>query len=199
VVIRLRAGRRLKRLGWIVVSVGWGVSLFRTLALFVVATPGHGWASYGWVAGALISIAPALLLAILILALDTRTVWVVGALANALFILILNFGTLYLLSGTVQNWGIRLTHTDALLITLGNLTTAGTAGITPHSEFARLLITTQLAVDIPVTILLFGLLVARVGSFAVEWLSDERRMLDLVEAQSSALSVEPTDTGIDTG
>jgi hypothetical protein len=150
--------------------------------------------SRGSIASGIFLIATAVAIAVFLVTLEVNAWWGVGALAYALFVLILNFATWYLVSGSTRNWGVRLTHTDALLITLGNLTTAGTAGLTPQSEFARRLVVTQLAIDIPVTILLFGLFVTRIGNFAVEWVREERRMRGLAGAQSSTAPSEGQET-----
>jgi hypothetical protein len=56
-----------------------------------------------------------------------------------------------------------------LLVTLGTSTTAGTDGIIPHTEFARRLVTIQLGVDVLATIILLGLLVAKIAVRRSTW------------------------------
>jgi hypothetical protein len=77
--------------------------------------------------------------------------------------LIVSFATWYLSAGTRVNWNIRLSHTDALLVALGTFTTAGTNGITAETEYARRLITIQMAIGVVATIVLFGLLVSKMA------------------------------------
>lgn len=58
------------------------------------------------------------------------------------------FALFYYSAGTTHDWSHELTHTDALLIALGTLTTAGAPGMTPVSEYARRLMAIQMAVDL---------------------------------------------------
>ena len=84
-------------------------------------------------------------------------------LPDGIVLLVLNFSTWYASIGTTANWAPKLTRLDGLAVTLGTLTTAGAPGITPHSELARGLVTTQLVVDILAAIVLFGLFVGRLA------------------------------------
>jgi hypothetical protein len=89
--------------------------------------------------------------------------WPLVTTAMAILVLVGAFAGLYSSSGSRANWTQQLTRLDALQLSLGTLTTAGAPGITPRSELARALMTTQLFVDIFAAIVLFGLLVARLA------------------------------------
>ena len=95
----------------------------------------------------------------------TRSVWVVLYLAvHALSVLVADFAFIYWRSGTRANWGMPLSHIDALFLTIGTLTTAGTGGIGPHTEWARGMLTLQMTVDIVCVTLITGLVISRLSS-----------------------------------
>jgi hypothetical protein len=94
----------------------------------------------------------------------------IAVLGLAMYGLILNYATIYLDHGSAANWGVKLSHTDALYVTIGNFVTAGSPGIAPQTEFARRLVTAQYAIDIIATVALFGLLVARIADRRPDWL-----------------------------
>jgi hypothetical protein len=79
--------------------------------------------------------------------------------ANVLLLLVGDFARLYWTYGATTNWNLRLSRWDALYVAMGTLTTAGTGGIQPHSEFARRLLTAQMGVDLVVFTLLAGVVV----------------------------------------
>jgi len=54
-----------------------------------------------------------------------------------LTMLVCNFSFLYYQTGAEGHWSQKLTHLDALVLTFGTLTTAGTSDIQAHSEVAR--------------------------------------------------------------
>jgi Ion channel len=81
--------------------------------------------------------------------------------AHALSVLIADFAFIYWRGGTRANWGMPLSHIDALFLTIGTLTTAGTGGIAPHTEWARGMLTIQMTVDIVSVTLITGLVIAR--------------------------------------
>jgi len=90
----------------------------------------------------------------------------IAATLNAFVLLVGVFSTFYWGSGacakkTACNWSTGLSRRDAVLVALGNFTTAGTGGITPASEFARGLVALQLGLDIAVGVVLLGLLISR--------------------------------------
>jgi len=68
------------------------------------------------------------------------------------------FAIAYYGIGTRSNWNMRLSHLDAVLVSVGTLTTAGTGGITPKSELARGLLVSQMVADFVVVTLLIGLI-----------------------------------------
>lgn len=82
--------------------------------------------------------------------------------AVLLLILLISFVTwvfaslYYFLIGMAGNFNVPLSHVDAVFVALGTLSTAGTGGITAHSEVARGLLTVQMFVD-------FSLLAAAVA------------------------------------
>jgi hypothetical protein len=88
----------------------------------------------------------------------------VGIAVYAIAFLVGSFATCYLAYGTRANWSIQLSRLDALLVALGTFTTAGTSGITPHTEFARSFVTAQLCVGIIATVMVFGLLASRLAN-----------------------------------
>jgi len=83
---------------------------------------------------------------------------------NAVGALVGTFASAYVSYGTTRDWSSHLSRLDALMVSLGNFSTAGTAGITPRSELARALITSQYALDLVAGVVVVGLLVARLAS-----------------------------------
>jgi hypothetical protein len=81
-----------------------------------------------------------------------------------LFAVIADYSFFYYTCGAEQNWSIRLTHLDALFITFGTLTTAGTGDIHPRTELARGLMMSQMIVDILTVTVMATLLLARLGA-----------------------------------
>jgi hypothetical protein len=78
-----------------------------------------------------------------------RNPWFAGTIALLLAsVIISQFALFYYASGTANNWSKELRRSDALLIALGTLTTAGTDGVTAKSEYARRLLIVQMTVDI---------------------------------------------------
>jgi len=71
------------------------------------------------------------------------------------------FASLYLGSGSPNDWSRRLSQLDAVTLALGTFTTAGTFGVTPVSQTARGLVTLQMGIDLVATLVIFGLLAAR--------------------------------------
>ena len=74
----------------------------------------------------------------------------VEALAISLPLFLLLFSSTYVAIAAVSadNFGQKLTHTDALYFTVTVFTTVGFGDITPKSEAARLLVTGQMAADL---------------------------------------------------
>jgi hypothetical protein len=130
---------------------------------FLTITPGRSRTSAEIIVPAVVEIVAALLVAAWVIRRYRSLAWVLVTTLNAIVLLVVEFSTWYVSSGTTANWSPRLTRLDALALTIGTLTTAGAPGITPHSELARRLITVQLAVDILAAIVLFGLLVGRLA------------------------------------
>ena len=90
--------------------------------------------------------------------------WAVASVVNGVLLVVIQFANWYVSFGNIANWNRPLTRIDALQLSLGQLTTAGAPGITPTSELARRLMTTQLGVDILVAVVLFGLFVDRLAT-----------------------------------
>lgn len=82
---------------------------------------------------------------------------------HALSVLVADFAAIYWRSGTRANWGMALTHLDAVFLTVGTLTTAGASGISPHTEWARGMLTLQMTIDIVSVTLITGLVIARLS------------------------------------
>ncbi len=91
--------------------------------------------------------------------------------ANMLFIVVVGFGGLYYEIGKASNWGLTLTHLDAIYVALGTLSTAGTGNIAPISETSRCLVSLQMGADIVVVVLALGVLVGRISQAAPSWLA----------------------------
>ncbi len=85
----------------------------------------------------------------------------IGFSVYSIAILIGFFASLYLGSGSPDDWSRRLSQLDAVTLAMGTFTTAGTYGVTPMSETARGLVTLQMGVDVIATVVIFGLLAAR--------------------------------------
>jgi hypothetical protein len=83
--------------------------------------------------------------------------------AHALSVLVADFAFIYWRSGTAANWGMPLSHLDALFLAVGTLTTAGAAGIVPHTEWARGMLAIQMVVDIVSVTLVTGLVISRLS------------------------------------
>ncbi|HEX4519016.1 MAG TPA: hypothetical protein VH063_05485 [Gaiellaceae bacterium] len=84
----------------------------------------------------------------------------------ALFMLVGQFASIYLAYGSTRDWSTRLTRGDALFVSMGTFTTAGTGGITAVSETARLLMTIQMSLDVLATAVVLGLVVSRLSALA---------------------------------
>jgi hypothetical protein len=130
---------------------------------FLTITSGHARTPAQIIVPAVAEIVTALLIAGYVILRYRSLGWVLLATANAMVLLIVEFSTWYVSTGTPANWAPRLTRLDGLAVSLGTLTTAGAPGIVAHSELARRLITVQLVVDILAAIVLFGLLVGRLA------------------------------------
>jgi hypothetical protein len=66
--------------------------------------------------------------------------------------------------GVPRNWNMRLSHVDAMLVSVGTLTTAGTADITPSSELARRLLLGQMVIDFLVVTIVIGIVLQRLAN-----------------------------------
>jgi hypothetical protein len=86
-----------------------------------------------------------------------------GLSGYSIALLIGFFASLYLGSGSPDDWSRRLSQLDAITLAMGTFTTAGTYGVTPVSQTARGLVTLQMGVDVIATVVIFGLLVTRLA------------------------------------
>jgi ion channel len=76
------------------------------------------------------------------------------------------FATVYFRYGTSQNFGAPLSGLDAIYVALGVLSTAGISPFTASTQFARMLIVIQYAVDVPLTLVAVAMAVSRLSSHA---------------------------------
>jgi hypothetical protein len=131
---------------------------------FFHVTPGASGFNVGFIAQAVFGVITALVVTGAVIFWSRSLVWVVVASLNAIALLIGQFSIWYLAHGGPADWNVPLTRLDSLMVALGTFTTAGSGGITPQSEFARGLVTTQMGVDVLAAVVLFGLLVARLAA-----------------------------------
>jgi hypothetical protein len=131
-------------------SLFWAV--FGQVAMwanFIRASKQH-WSVEGPIAGALY-IFTILVMANFVVkaAMDARaTVRDIAELVLYLLSLVLvDSALLYYTSGTTKNWSQHLSHFDAIFVSIGTLTTAGTSGISAKSTLAHGLLTGQMIVD----------------------------------------------------
>jgi hypothetical protein len=87
----------------------------------------------------------------------------IGFSIYSIAVLIGFFASLYLGSGSPHDWSTPLSQLDALTVAMGTFTTAGTFGVMPVSQTARGLVTLQMGIDIVATVIIFGLLAARLA------------------------------------
>jgi hypothetical protein len=133
---------------------------------YAVVSPGHTRTPAEVIVPSVLEIFTALVIAGYVILQYRSLIWVLLATLNAIVLLVVDFATWYVSTGTATNWAPALTRFDGLAVALGTLTTAGAPGIVPRSELARHIVTTQLVVDIVAAIVLFGLFVGRISSRA---------------------------------
>lgn len=151
------------RLRW-VLAVYFAIGQIYVWWQYLTITPGHARTPAEVIIPAVLEIVVALVIASYVILRYRSLVWVLLATLNAIVLLVIDFSTWYVSTGTSVNWTPRLTRFDGLAIALGTLTTAGAPGIIPRTELARHIVTTQLVVDILAAIVLFGLFVGRLAS-----------------------------------
>jgi|HubBroStandDraft_4_1064222.scaffolds.fasta_scaffold684336_1 hypothetical protein len=78
---------------------------------------------------------------------STKTQLILG-LITGVSVILFDFSIVYLIYGTSQNFGARLTHLDAFYFSLGIFTTAGTGIIAPISGPARAIVSCQYVIDL---------------------------------------------------
>jgi hypothetical protein len=83
---------------------------------------------------------------------------------SMLLLLIFDAAIVYYSIGARGNWNMKLSHVDAMLVSVGTLTTAGTGGISPRSELARGLMLGQMVADFVVVTVAVGFVLQRVVS-----------------------------------
>jgi hypothetical protein len=91
-------------------------------------------------------------------------IWSFLSAAATLAMLGALFAYLYYLMGTGGNWKHSLSHTDALFVSVGTLTTAGSPGVEPQTELARRFMTIQMALDLVFVLFPLGIAVALMAS-----------------------------------
>jgi hypothetical protein len=152
------------------IPVRWVVTAYFALGQvyvwwqYATVTVGHTRTTAEVIVPAVLEIIVALVIAGYVILRYRSLIWVMLATLNAIVLLIVEFATWYISTGTTANWTPALTRFDGLAVALGTLTTAGAPGIVPRSELARHIVTTQLVVDIVAAIVLFGLFVGRISS-----------------------------------
>lgn len=157
--------RKRIRLRWVVAAYFTAGQVY-VWWQYAVVTPGHTRTPAEVIAPTVLEIVTALVIAGYVILEYRSLIWVMLATLNAIVLLIVDFATWYVSTGTTTNWAPQLTRFDGLAVALGTLTTAGAPGIVPHSELARRIVTLQLVVDIVAAIVLFGLFVGRISSRA---------------------------------
>jgi voltage-gated potassium channel len=80
-------------------------------------------------------------------------------------VLIATYSTVYYNTADEGNWSRGLSHVDALLLTMGTLTTAGTGDIQPRSELARGLLTIQMTLDVVVVTIMATVVLSRLSKY----------------------------------
>ncbi len=93
---------------------------------------------------------------------------VVVSAVSVLSLLVASAAITYYSIGTRSNWNMELSHLDALVVSIGTLTTVGTAGISPRSELARGIILGQMVADFVVVTVAVGFVLQRVISPRIE-------------------------------
>jgi hypothetical protein len=83
------------------------------------------------------------------------------SLVSTLSQLLANFSWFYWLYGGVGNFTKPLTHLDAVYFAVGTLSTAGTGSLSATSETARGIQMAQMLLDLGLTLLVLGVVVAR--------------------------------------
>jgi len=84
--------------------------------------------------------------------------------AYTLFVLVATYSSVYYNTADGRNWSVHLSHVDALLLSMGTLTTAGTGDITPRSELARGLLSIQMAIDLGVVTIMVAVVLNRLAN-----------------------------------
>lgn len=125
-----------------------------TVAAIVVATYA-GLLAYGILAHATIS-------AIAASVLEGSVAWLSAFVVWLVLYLIWVFSFTYYLLGSPQHWNMPLSHVDAIYVTVGTLTTAGTTGIFARGALTRSVLTGQMALDLLVVTVLLALVLHRV-------------------------------------
>jgi hypothetical protein len=86
-------------------------------------------------------------------------------LAAAASVLLWVFASLYLALGSRRsNFGHVLTHVDCLYLALGTLTTSGTGGLSPNSQAARIVVSSQYGADVLFIVVAVGLAIATLAT-----------------------------------
>jgi hypothetical protein len=163
--------RKRIRLRWVVAAY-FSLGQVYVWWQYAVVTPGHTRTPVEVLAPTVLEIVTALVIAGYVILAYRSLIWVILATLNAIVLLIVDFATWYVSTGTASNWAPQLTRFDGLAVALGTLTTAGAPGIVPHSELARRIVTVQLVVDIVAAIVLFGLFVGRISGRAARAASE---------------------------
>jgi len=164
----------------VTVAVLWyAAGQFFVWSYLLELTPGKSVVTPSLIIQAIGGIVTALGLAVWMISVSRSLLWALLSTLNAVALMVGQFAVWYAAYGTRKNWSVPLTKLDALQLSLGQFTTAGAPGITPRSQAARALMTSQLAVGILAAIVLFGLLVARIAQ-------GQRRGIDAAPDRSVA-------------
>jgi hypothetical protein len=103
------------------------------------------------------------ILAIFVFVALRANAWIIfGIFATAVIALVGTFAWIYWINGTRQNFGISLSHLDAVYFVLGTLTT-GTGNISAITELSRAIQTAQIVCDFALLVFGAGVVVSRLA------------------------------------
>jgi hypothetical protein len=89
------------------------------------------------------------------------TLITVATLVFLVLYVIVFFAWVYWDIGTLTNFGQRLTHIDAIYVSVGTLSTAGTGSISAVSKLARGVQSAQMTIDMVLAVFVAGVVVTR--------------------------------------
>lgn len=131
---------------------------------FLVSSPATRFPLYWWVLAPFwLNIPLATVTIMMFYRRNVSVGWLLLLIFGFLLAVTGNFSGIYFDIGTSQNWNVPLSHLDALFVTVGTLTTAGTGNIVAVSEEARGFMLIQMAIDFTVVAVVVSLLLTRMS------------------------------------